>query len=278
MGVDQIVVRGAREHNLRGVDVDIPRESLTVVTGVSGSGKSSLAFDTIYKEGQRRFLESLSPYARQFLGQVEKPHVDHLDGLSPAVYVDQKTAGRNPRSTVGTLTETLDHLRLLFARLGVAHCPSCGQVIQSQTAEQIADRVLREHEDRRAMVLAPIVQARKGEYRKELAQLLKDGWRRVRIDDEIVELDGPEEIKLDRYVRHTIEVVIDRVVLRLDKRRRVEEAVERALDMAGGVVSVLLPAEPEDRGGRLEAHFTFASSRACPDCGFSLPEIEPRLL
>ena len=275
MAANQIVVRGAREHNLRGVDVDIPRESLTVVTGVSGSGKSSLAFDTIYKEGQRRFLESLSPYARQFLGQVEKPQVDHLDGLSPAVCVDQKTAGRNPRSTVGTLTETLDHLRLLFARLGVAHCPDCGNVIQSQTSEQIADRVLREYEDRRAMVLAPIVRARKGEYRKELADLLKDGWRRVRIDGDMVELDGPEDVQLDRYVRHTIEVVIDRVVLRTDKRRRVEEAVERALDMAGGTVSFLLPAGRDD--GAPEEHFTHASSRACPDCGFSLPEVEPRL-
>lgn len=272
----RIIVRGAREHNLKGVDLDLPRDALIVFTGLSGSGKSSLAFDTLFKEGQRRFMESLSPYARQFLGQMEKPHVDHIEGLSPTISIDQKTINRNPRSTVGTITEVYDHLRLLFARLGTPHCPKCGREVASQTPEQITQNLYLEAFEgnptpaadatpKRGIILAPIIQDRKGEYRKELDELLQEGWLRARIDGEIRDLR--EEIVLERYVRHTIEVVIDRVVFNQENRSRVTEAVEKALQKSNGVAAALIE----------EQYVRFATERACPTCNISIPEMEPRL-
>jgi excinuclease ABC subunit A len=261
-----LVIRGAREHNLRGVDVQIPHESLTVITGVSGSGKSSLAFDTIYKEGYRRFVESLSSYARQFLGLLEKPDADQIDGLSPTLCIDQKTAGRNPRSTVGTMTELYDYLRLLFARLGTPHCPKCKVEVQSLTAQEIAARAAIDADGRDAIVLAPIVRDRKGEYREELAGLLAGGFVRARIDGSLRRLDeGP--LTLARYKKHTIEVVMDRLRVDRTERTRLTTAVERALSMAGGVVHLLVD----------ETLHAYATARACPRCGLSLPELEPRL-
>jgi excinuclease ABC subunit A len=262
-----LLIRGAREHNLRDVDVTIPHESLTVITGVSGSGKSSLAFDTIYKEGYRRFVESLSPYARQFLGLLEKPDLDHIEGLSPTLCIDQKTAGRNPRSTVGTLTEIYDYLRLLFARLGTPHCPRCEVEIQSRTPQQIAEQIAVDGDGRAALVLAPIVRDRKGEYREELGKLLADGYVRVRIDGQLRRIDEGE-ITLERYKKHTLEVVLDRLTLSRAERTRLTSAVERALAMAAGVVHVLLDEKEL---------FAYSTARACPSCGLSLPEMEPRL-
>ena len=263
-GQKEIRVRGATEHNLKGVDVAIPRGTLTTITGVSGSGKSSLAHDTIYQEGQRRFVESLSSYARQFLGQGEKPQVEHIEGLSPTVSVDQKTVNRNPRSTVGTITEVHDHLRLLFARLGVPHCPGCGRIIDAQSAEQVTERILKGHAGERIMVLAPIVKDRKGEYRKELKDLLVRGFVRARIDGEVRRLDEP--IQLARYERHTIEVVLDRITATKEKHSRLAEAVEGAFRLGEGQMSVLA----KDR------HQVFSSSLSCIDCGIDVMEMEPR--
>lgn len=263
-GQSDVVVTGAREHNLRDVSVAIPRGSLTTVTGVSGSGKSSLAFDTIFKEGQRRFVESLSAYARQFLGQGEKPQVDHIEGLSPTVSVDQKTVNRNPRSTVGTITEVLDHLRLLYARLGTPHCPQCDREVTAQTADQVVDRIVAGHDGEQVMVLAPIVRDRKGEYRKELEELLSKGYVRARIDGTVRRLDEP--IKLERYERHTIEVVLDRMRVSEDKRSRLAEAVEKGFQMGEGQLGLLVDDEVR----------TFSSKLACIDCGIDIPEMEPR--
>jgi len=260
-----IVVRGAREHNLKGVDVAIPRGTLTTITGVSGSGKSSLAFDTIYQEGQRRFLESLSSYARQFLGGIERPRVDHVEGLSPAVSIDQKTVSRNPRSTVGTITEIYDYLRLLFARLGTPGCPRCGKPVAAQTPEQIVERILREHDGEKAILLAPIVRDRKGEYGKELSDLLRDGFVRARVDGAVVELRPG--MRLERYKRHTIEAVMDRVVVGAGARGRIAEGIERALEKGGGFASLLAG----------ERHRTFSRHLHCVDCGIDLPELDPRL-
>ncbi len=273
MSTDRIQIRGARENNLAGIDVSLPRDALTVVTGVSGSGKSSLAFDTLYKEGHRRFVESLSAYARQFLGQMEKPRVDHVEGLSPTVSIDQKTVNRNPRSTVGTVTELYDCLRLLFARLGTPHCPECGHRIEGQTPDEIARRILALGEPfqrpgekpPQALLLAPLVDDRKGEYRKELQDLAAEGFVRVRVDGEIRRLE--EQIELDRYKRHTIEVIIDRVPLAADRRARLVEGIELALRRTGGQVRALV-------GEQLS---TFSSLRACPRHEVELPEIEPRL-
>ena len=260
-----IRIRGAREHNLRGIDVDIPRDALTVVTGVSGSGKSSLAFDTLYQEGQRRFLESLSPYARQFLGQMERPAVDRVDNISPTLSIDQKTVNRNPRSTVGTITEIYDHLRLLFARLGTPRCPECLRPIARRSPSDLADQLLRTAEGQRLHVMAPLVRDRKGEYRKELEDWARDGWLRARIDGEVRGLDEP--IVLARYEKHTIEIVVDRLTVSLGDRARLVESIERALRMAEGVVSVLV-------GGEWALH---AIDRSCPEHGISIPEMEPRL-
>jgi len=263
--LDSVVVKGAREHNLRNISLEIPRNSLTVFTGVSGSGKSSLAYDTLYKEGQRRFVQSLSAYARQFLGQIERPDVDHVEGLSPAVAIDQKTRGRNPRSTVGTITEIYDHLRLLFARLGTPHCPQCGRHVESQSATAICRSLQRAHPEARCLVLAPVVYDRKGEYRKELAELAAQGFVRVRVDGEVRRLD--EQIKLARYEKHTIEVVYDRLLLAPQNESRLTEAVEKSLELGGGLVSFLI----DDETLR-----TYSRLRSCPDCAISIPEMEPR--
>jgi excinuclease ABC subunit A len=264
-GPKSIVVMGAAEHNLKHINVEIPKNKLTVVTGVSGSGKSSLVFDTIFAEGQRRFIESLSAYARQFLGMLEKPKVDYMSGLSPSIAIDQKSVGRNPRSTVGTITEIYDYLRLLYARIGIPHCPECGKRIEPQTPQQIVDQVLLLEKGTRVMVMAPIVRGRKGEYRKEFKDLLKKGFVRVRVDGEVQEIE--EGMSLDRYFEHTIEVIIDRVRVKPSARGRISEAVETALDMADGVVTI--STENEDR--------TLSEQFGCPDCGVSLPEMEPRI-
>ncbi|MEJ5170870.1 MAG: hypothetical protein WHU10_07775, partial [Fimbriimonadales bacterium] len=234
MPQDRIVVVGARENNLKNITVEIPRDKLVVITGLSGSGKSSLAFDTIYAEGQRRYVESLSAYARQFLGQMDKPDVDHIDGLSPAVSIDQKSASRNPRSTVGTVTEIYDYLRLLFARAGVPYCPTCGVPIERQSTDQIVDAALALPEGTRLQILAPIVRGRKGEYRKELQEINRAGFVRVRVDGRMYEVT--DDIPMDRYKQHTIEVVVDRIVLRPGVETRLADSVETALKMGKGVV------------------------------------------
>ena len=264
-----IRVRNAREHNLQGLDLDLPRDSLIVLTGVSGSGKSSLAFDTLYQEGQRRFLDSLSPYARQFLGQMERPKVDRVEGLSPTLAIDQKTVNRNPRSTVGTVTEIFDHLRLLFARLGTPRCPECLRPIARRSPSDLADRLLREHHGLRAQVLAPVVRDRKGEYRKELADWLAEGYLRARIDGVSCQLDAPPN--LERYEKHTIELVMDRLILRVDERPRLIEALERAAKLGKGLITTLVSTPAG------EADSVHAVERACPEHGISIPEMEPRL-
>ena len=263
--MDHIRIQGATEHNLKDVTIDIPRNQLVVITGLSGSGKSSLAFDTVYQEGQRRFMESLSSYARQFLGQMEKPKVDRVDGLSPTLSIDQKTVNRNPRSTVGTITEILDHLRLLMARLGTPRCPICSVEISTLSANQIADRVIKDSPDAKLHVMAPIVWHRKGEYRKELREALADGFIRARIDGELRSLEEP--IALARYEKHAIELVVDRLRARPEKRGRLVEAIETALSMTSGLVTFLVGDE----------HRLFSASRTCPEHGISVPEMEPRL-
>ena len=272
---DRLVVRGAREHNLKDVSVELPRDSLIVFTGLSGSGKSSLAFDTIFAEGQRRYVESLSAYARQFLGQMDKPDVDFIEGLSPAVSIDQKSTNRNPRSTVGTITEVYDYLRLLFARAGRPHCPVCGEPITRQTPQQIVDRLLELPERTRFQVLAPVVQARKGEYVDLFAELQTKGFSRARVDGEVVSLTEPP--KLEKQNKHTIEVVVDRLVAKGDDagaKRRLTDSVETALGLAGGVLLVEfvdLDAKDPDRERR------FSEKMACPnDHPLAIDEIEPR--
>ena len=274
MSDSSIIIRGAREHNLRNVDVEIPRDKLVVITGLSGSGKSSLAFDTIYAEGQRRYVESLSSYARQFLGQMDKPDLDSIDGLSPAVSIDQKTTSKNPRSTVGTVTEIYDYLRLLFARVGTPHCPECGRVIERQTTDQVAAKIMEAGAGRRAFVLAPVVTDRKGEFAKLLDDLRREGFSRVRIDGEVRSLDDP--IELDKKFRHSIEVVVDRVVIREGSVGRIAEAVERATQLAAGRVGVyLLPDRdtPEGTEGEL---LTYSLALACPEHGHSIDDLQPR--
>ncbi len=264
-GPQSIVVVGAAEHNLRHINCEIPKNKFTVVTGVSGSGKSSLVFDTIFAEGQRRFIESLSAYARQFLGMLEKPKVDFMSGLSPSISIDQKSVSRNPRSTVGTITEIYDYLRLLYARVGVPHCPLCGKKIEPQTSQQMVDRVLKIEESTRVMILAPIVRGRKGEYRREFRDLIKKGFIRAKVDGELMELE--DGMSLDRYFEHTIEVVVDRLRVKNSERARISEAIETALNMADGVVTI----EKDDGSLTLSEQF------ACTDCGISLPEMEPRI-
>ncbi len=263
-----LVVRGAREHNLQNVTVELPREKLTVVTGISGSGKSSLAFDTIYAEGQRRYVESLSAYARQFLGLMEKPDVDSLEGLSPAISIEQRPLSRNPRSTVGTVTEVYDYLRLLWARTGTPHCPECGRPVIRQSASQIVDRILDFDEGTRIQVLAPLVRGRKGEFRDLFERARKDGFVRVRVDGEIHDLADPPS--LNRYENHDVSIVVDRLVVRAGDRDRIADSVETALRTAGGVVEVL-----EHGDGRVRDHL-FSEQYACAHCGVSLPELEPR--
>src|SRR6476646_8833290 len=265
MGHDWIAVRGARVHNLKNIDVDIPRRKLVVITGLSGSGKSSLAFDTIYAEGQRRYVESLSAYARQFLEQMEKPYVDLIDGLSPAISIEQKTTGSNPRSTVGTVTEIYDYLRLVFANIGVPHCPNCGKEISSQSLERICDMVMLYPQDERINVMAPIVRGRKGEFKKELAALRARGYTKARIDGQFRSLE--DDLKLDRRRNHTIEVVVDRLIVRGGIERRLMESIDVALNLADDIVVI----NTFEGGDRL-----FSRRLACVDCGLSMPEMTPR--
>ena len=264
---DSIVIKGARVHNLKNIDVEIPRNTMTVVTGISGSGKSSLAFDTIYAEGQRRYVESLSSYARMFLGQMEKPDVDSIDGLSPAISIDQKTTSKNPRSTVGTVTEIYDYLRLLWARIGIPHCPKCGKEIRQQSVDQIIDQLMALPEGTRMQVLAPVIRGRKGEYQKVFEDARKSGFVRVRVDGSIYDLS--EEIKLDKNIKHTIEIVVDRLVVKPDIARRLTDSVETATHLSGGLVVI-------DRLGAGE-ELTFSQNYACPDCGISIEELTPRM-
>ena len=268
---DRLVIRGAREHNLRDVSLDLPRDRLIVFTGLSGSGKSSLAFDTIYAEGQRRYVESLSSYARQFLGQMDKPDVDFIEGLSPAISIDQKSASRNPRSTVGTVTEIYDYLRLLYARVGHPHCPNCGRPVARQTPQQIVDRILDLPEGTRFQVLAPVVRGRKGEYEAFLDDLAKQGFARVRVDGEVVELSDRAALNLARYEQHTIEVVVDRLVRRDDIRQRLTESMETALRLTDGIAEIGIIGEDG-----AEELITFSEHLACTFCGLSFEEPAPR--
>jgi excinuclease ABC subunit A len=268
MPEEYLIVRGAREHNLKNIDVSIPRDRLTVLTGLSGSGKSSLAFDTIYAEGQRRYVESLSAYARQFLGLMEKPDVDSIEGLSPAISIEQKTAGRNPRSTVGTVTEVYDYLRLLWARVGTPHCPTCGKPVRRQSATQIVDQILAWPPGSRIEVLAPLVRGRKGEFRDLFEEMLRKGFVRARVDGDLVELQNPPQ--LARRQNHDISVVVDRLTVREEDRGRLADSIETALRAADGVVEVGLHGS-----GGVESH-VFSERYACPSCGVNLPELEPR--
>src|SRR6266581_1713961 len=266
MGQEELVVHGAREHNLKDVTVRLPRHKLICVTGLSGSGKSSLAFDTIYAEGQRRYVESLSAYARQFLQMMEKPDVDSIEGLSPAISIDQKTTSRNPRSTVGTVTEIYDYLRLLYARVGKPHCPICGRPIAGQSIDSIVDQVLRLEEGTKFTVNAPVVRDRKGEYKDVFEELRADGFTRVKVDGEQRLLEEP--IELDKKFKHTIEVVVDRLVMKPDLRTRLTQSIETAAALADGLVVIdVLDGEP----------MVFSERFACPEHGVSLPELQPRI-
>ena len=289
MGQNSIVIKGARQHNLKNIDLEIPRDKLVVITGLSGSGKSSLAFDTMYAEGQRRYVESLSSYARMFLGQMSKPDLDSIDGLSPAVSIDQKTTSKNPRSTVGTTTEIYDYLRLLFARIGVPHCPECGRVIMKQTTDQVTDEIMKlgDGASTRAIIMAPIVTGRKGEFTKLFADLNREGFARVRIDGEIVRLTG-EEITLNKKIKHFIDVVVDRVVLKESATARIAESVETATSLADGRVLVQLldkdgnapvadmPTSSGATGGLRPGEHLFSLALACPEHGHSISELQPR--
>src|SRR5207342_1930449 len=266
MAADELIVHGAREHNLKDITVRLPRNALICITGLSGSGKSSLAFDTIYAEGQRRYVESLSAYARQFLQMMEKPDVDSIDGLSPAISIDQKTTSRNPRSTVGTVTEIYDYLRLLYARVGRPHCPVCGRPIAGQSLDQIVEQILALPEGAKFTVNAPIVRDRKGEFRDVLDELRADGFTRVKVDGEVRLLE--EEIVLDKKFKHEIDVVVDRLVLKPDLRQRLTQSVETAAALADGLVAI----DVVDGDAR-----TFSEKFACPEHGVGLPELQPRI-
>ena len=264
---ENIVIRGARENNLKNIDVEIPRDRMTVITGLSGSGKSSLAFDTVYAEGQRRYVESLSSYARMFLGQMDKPDVDSIEGLSPAISIDQKTTSKNPRSTVGTVTEIYDYLRLLYARIGIPHCPNCGREIRQQTVDQMVDRILQLPEGTRLSLLAPVIRAKKGEHRKVFEDAKRSGYVRARVDGLVYDLG--EEITLEKNKKHTIEIVVDRIAVKENIRRRITDSAETALGLSGGLLTVV--------NAGTEEEITFSQNYACPDCGISLEEITPRL-
>ena len=266
MGIDKIIIKGAREHNLKNIDIELPRDKLIVMTGLSGSGKSSLAFDTIYADGQRRYIESLSSYARMFLGQMEKPDVDSIEGLSPAISIDQKTTSKNPRSTVGTVTEIYDYLRLLYARVGIPHCPVCGKEIKQQTVDQIVDKVMELPERTKFQILSPIVRGRKGEYRKELEELVKQGYARVRVDGIIYDLS--EQIKLDKNKKHNIEVVVDRLVMKEDIKSRLSDSIEVAGNLSGGLILIDVIDGEE---------LSFSQNYACPEHGVSMEELVPRM-
>ena len=266
MSHKNLIIKGAREHNLKNVDLTIPRDKFVVFTGLSGSGKSSLAFDTIYAEGQRRYVESLSSYARQFLGQMEKPDVDYIEGLSPAISIDQKTTSKNPRSTVGTITEIYDYFRLLYARIGVPHCPVCGREIKQQTIDQVVEKILELPEGTKIQLLAPIVRGRKGEYVKELESVRNSGFVRVRVDGIIYDLS--EQIKLEKNKKHTIEVVVDRLVVKSEIKSRLADSIETATKLSEGLLNVDVIGSDE---------LTFSLNYACPEHGVSLGEITPRM-
>ena len=260
-----IKIRGANEHNLKNIDVDIPRDEFVVLTGLSGSGKSSLAFDTIYAEGQRRYMESLSSYARQFLGQMEKPNVEKIEGLSPAISIDQKSTNRNPRSTVGTVTEIYDYFRLLYARIGVPHCPKCGKEIKKQTVDQMVDQIMELPERTKIQLLAPVVRGRKGEHQKFFEQAKRSGYVRVVVDGNLYELS--EEIKLEKNKKHNIEIVVDRLMVKPGIEKRLTDSIENVLQLADGLMIVdVIDGEP----------IQFSESFSCPDCGISIDEVEPR--
>ena len=265
---DKIIIKGAKEHNLKNINLEIPRDKLVVITGLSGSGKSSLAFDTLYAEGQRRYVESLSSYARQFLGLMEKPDVESIEGLSPAISIDQKTTSKNPRSTVGTVTEIYDYIRLLYARVGVPYCPNCGKKIEKQSIDQIVDNVMKLDEGTRIQVLAPVVRSRKGEYTKLFEDLQKDGFARVRVDGDIYELTDMENIKLDKNKKHEIEIVVDRLVIKPEITARLTESIEVALKHADNLVLIDVVGDKT---------ILYSCNYACPDCGFSFPELTPRM-
>ena len=286
---DDIVVRGASEHNLKDIDVSIPREEFTVVTGLSGSGKSSLAFETVYADGQRRYIESLSAYARNFLGQMDKPQVENVEGLSPAISIDQKSAANNPRSTVGTVTELHDYLRLLYARVGTPHCPECGREVGEQSAQQMVRRLLELPDGTRAKLCAPVVRDQKGAFEDRFEELIGEGYTRIEVDGEEYDL-SVETPDLDENYDHTIDVVVDRVKLSEDSRSRITDSVETALEEAGGVLKVVFPDPPADADLGSEARNTgdlagedderlvieFSEELACTHCGIDLPEIETR--
>ena len=266
MANDKIIIRGAREHNLKNIDVTLPRDSLVVMTGLSGSGKSSLAFDTIFADGQRRYMESLSSYARMFLGQMEKPDVDSIEGLSPAISIDQKTTSKNPRSTVGTVTEIYDYLRLMYARIGIPHCPVCGREIKQQTIDEIVDKVMELPERTKFQVLAPVVRGRKGEHQKEFESARKSGYSRVRVDG--IAYDLTEKITLEKNKKHSIEIVVDRLVMKDGIKSRLTESIETAGNLTGGLVYIdVIDGE--------ELHFS--QSYACPEHGVSIEELVPRM-
>src|SRR5574344_1539634 len=291
---EKIVIQGASEHNLKNISVEIPRNKLGAVSGVSGSGKSSLAFDTLFAEGQRRYMESLSSYARQFLGRMDKPDVDLIEGLSPAISIEQKSTNKNPRSTVGTVTEIYDYYRLLFARIGKPHCPNCGREINEQSTDQIIDTIISWNEGTKLTILAPVIKGRKGEHQKIIDDAKKSGFARARIDGLMVSLD--DSIKLDKQKKHTIEIVVDRIVLKSDVRKRLAESVETALESANGIIIVLRRVGKDDKaysavvqqivskGGSvdsdkdyIEQEVFFSQKNACPDCGISIPDLQPRL-
>ncbi|MDE6916910.1 MAG: ABC-ATPase UvrA, partial [Lachnospiraceae bacterium] len=260
-----IKIRGANEHNLKNIDLDIPRNKFVVLTGLSGSGKSSLAFDTIYAEGQRRYMESLSSYARQFLGQMEKPNVERIDGLSPAISIDQKSTNRNPRSTVGTVTEIYDYFRLLYARIGIPHCPNCGRAIKRQTVDQMVDQIMELPQGTKLQLLAPVVRGRKGEHAKVLDRAKKSGYVRVRIDGNLYDL--AEEIKLEKNIKHNIEIIVDRIAVKEGVERRLTDSIENVMALSEGLLMV------DVIDGEM---MNFSDSFACPDCNISIDEVEPR--
>ena len=266
MSLSSIRIKGAKEHNLKNIDLTLPRDELIVITGLSGSGKSSLAFDTIYAEGQRRYVESLSAYARQFLGLMEKPDVEYIEGLSPAISIEQKTTSKNPRSTVGTVTEIYDYLRLLFARIGIRHCPDCGRIIETQSVDQIVDSIMNLREGTKIHVLAPLVRERKGEYKKLLIDLRTEGFTRVRVDGEVYSLDDAEDIELGRYFKHNIDIVVDRLVIKEGIEERISDSVETALEKSGGTLTIQVLDGEE---------LTFSEKLACPECGIGFEEMEP---
>lgn len=263
---DKIIIKGAKEHNLKNINIEIPKDKLIVITGLSGSGKSSLAFDTIYAEGQRRYVESLSSYARQFLGIMEKPNVESIEGLSPAISIDQKTTSKNPRSTVGTVTEIYDYIRLLYARIGVPYCPNCGKKIEKQTIDQIVDNVMELEENTRIQILAPVIRGKKGEYTKLLENMQKEGFVRVRIDGEMYELS--DDINLDRKKKHHIDIIVDRLVIKEEIRNRLAESIETAMRHSENLVKIDIVGKEEK---------LFSGNYACPDCGISFEELSPRM-